>query len=246
MSASPLREMNALYRSPYTVNPGHFQIETYAVGYVRDRSKSENLEIWRIAPSLIRAGILDNLDVQVGVSPFTEQRTTEKATGQTQRFSGFGDVSLGTKWNLAGNDDGAAFAIAILPSVKFPTSAHGIGATEVTPSLAVPVSIELIGGWWLGVSPEATLAGNVVRNAGTHWEFASTSYLWHVIYKSLSGYVEFSSWMSEEDLHHWWGTFDMGLTWAVTANLQLDIGVLIGMTDAAPDLNPFFGISVRF
>jgi hypothetical protein len=38
----------------------------------------------------------------------------------------------------------------------------------------------------------------------------------------------------------------LGFTFALTANLQLDCGCNLGVTDAADDLNTFSGISVRF
>ena len=44
----------------------------------------------------------------------------------------------------------------------------------------------------------------------------------------------------------WVGTVDLGLTYALTKNIQLDAGVNIGVTRAADDWNPFVGISFRF
>ena len=41
-------------------------------------------------------------------------------------------------------------------------------------------------------------------------------------------------------------TFDTGLTYAVTDNLQLDVGANIGVTDVADDINVFAGMSRRF
>ena len=53
------------------------------------------------------------------------------------------------------------------------------------------------------------------------------------------GYVEFFSLVSTERNSDWIGTFDMGLTYALNDNLQLDCGVNIGVTRSADDLNPF-------
>jgi hypothetical protein len=62
----------------------------------------------------------------------------------------------------------------------------------------------------------------------------------------LSGYVEFFSSVSTEDDSEWIGTVDLGLTYGVSADIQLDAGVNIGVTRAADDINPFVGISWRF
>ena len=52
--------------------------------------------------------------------------------------------------------------------------------------------------------------------------------------------------MSEEHGAPWVGQFDVGLTYAVNANVQLDAGCNFGLTRSAPDLQPFVGFSVRF
>ena len=44
----------------------------------------------------------------------------------------------------------------------------------------------------------------------------------------------------------WVGTVDLGFTYALTSNVQLDAGVNAGVTRAAPDVNPFVGVSVRY
>jgi hypothetical protein len=41
-------------------------------------------------------------------------------------------------------------------------------------------------------------------------------------------------------------TLDPSLQWLVTPNLQLDAGAYLGLTRAAPDWNPYVGISVRY
>jgi hypothetical protein len=42
------------------------------------------------------------------------------------------------------------------------------------------------------------------------------------------------------------GTVDTGLEYMVTKNIQLDANCFFGVTPAAPDINPFAGITVRF
>ena len=45
---------------------------------------------------------------------------------------------------------------------------------------------------------------------------------------------------------NWQGQFDVGFTYAVNDNTQLDIGCNFGVTRSAPDFNPFIGLSFRF
>jgi Putative MetA-pathway of phenol degradation len=42
------------------------------------------------------------------------------------------------------------------------------------------------------------------------------------------------------------GTLDLGLTYALTRNVQFDARLNLGITRAAPDVNPFVGVSFRF
>ncbi|HEY2952117.1 MAG TPA: transporter, partial [Verrucomicrobiae bacterium] len=62
----------------------------------------------------------------------------------------------------------------------------------------------------------------------------------------LAGYVEFFSLVSSETGSDWIGTVDLGFTYALSDNIQLDGGVNIGVTRSADDINPFLGVSWRF
>jgi hypothetical protein len=43
----------------------------------------------------------------------------------------------------------------------------------------------------------------------------------------------------------WVGQVGGGLTYALNANLRLDLGCNFGVTDSAPDFNPFVGLTWR-
>ena len=133
----------------------------------------------------------------------------------------------------------------MLPFVKFPTARNGLGNGAYEGGLSVPMSVELPWGWWLGLSPEISFLKNT-ESGGYSPAFANTSYLWHEIVGKLSGYVEFTSWVSFEGGSSWIGSVDLGLTYLPTKNVQLDAGVLFGVTPAAPDINLFLGASFRF
>jgi hypothetical protein len=243
-----MREMEALYRNPYTVDAGHVQIETYVLGYAYAHDTIEGadarIEIWRIAPTTLKLGVLNHLDVELELAPYTRVRTVDNITGTTMTQSGFGDLTPRAKYNLVGND-GGPFAAALLPFIKFPTSQDGLGNHAVEGGLGLPIGFELPYKWWLQLSPELSFVHNVERG-GYGLAFANTIYFWHSIVGQLSGYIEFSSWVSFEQTSRWIGSIDFGLTYMLTRNIQLDAGVLVGVTRAAPELNPFLGVSMRF
>jgi hypothetical protein len=41
-------------------------------------------------------------------------------------------------------------------------------------------------------------------------------------------------------------TFDCGMSYRLTRDVQLDAGVNLGLTSAAADVNPFVGLNVRY
>ena len=83
-------------------------------------------------------------------------------------------------------------------------------------------------------------------NSDYHPEFVNSITFGHEIIGKLDGYVEFFSLVSEENQFPWQGTFDVGLEYGLTKDIQIDAGVNIGLTDSADDWNPFTGISIRF
>jgi hypothetical protein len=40
--------------------------------------------------------------------------------------------------------------------------------------------------------------------------------------------------------------FDLGFTYGLTGNIQLDAGCNFGITESAKDYNPFVGVTFRF
>lgn len=64
----------------------------------------------------------------------------------------------------------------------------------------------------------------------------------------LGAYAEFASSVSERstDLDPLVLTADAGLVYQVTKNVALDVSSFFGLTHAAPDVNVFAGLAVRF
>ena len=90
---------------------------------------------------------------------------------------------------------------------------------------------------------------DVVRDttsSGYHSEFVNSVTFSHDIVGNLGGYVEFFSSLSTERGSSWTGTLDVGLTFALTKNVQLDAGIALGLTRTADDFAPFVGLSLRF
>lgn len=67
----------------------------------------------------------------------------------------------------------------------------------------------------------------------------------HAIVGDLSGYAELLSESSLESGVGWVGYGDVGLTYRLSSDVQLDAGVNVGLSSDAEDINPFIGLSAR-
>jgi hypothetical protein len=232
--------------SPYTVDAGHFQLEVDAVNYTsdkeRERGVSHRLEAWAVAPVNLKVGLWNRADLQLVLETYNYVR--ERAGGVRVTRRGFGDITARFKCNFWGNDGGRT-AFAAMPYVKFPTSQDGLGNDRVEGGLILPVAFELPKEFDLGVMTQFDFARDG-DDAGWHAQFVNTITVSRDLVGKLGGYVEFFSQVSAERDSRWVGTFDMGFTYAVSGNIQLDAGVNIGVTRAADDWNPFLGLSWRF
>ena len=111
--------------SPYTVDAGHFQIEMDVLNYSYDRhtpARDETrFERVRIAPLNLKLGLLNNIDLHLGIESYVSTRAHDPASGAVETHRGFGDVIPRLKVNLWGNDGGES-AGAIMPFFKLPTN----------------------------------------------------------------------------------------------------------------------------
>jgi hypothetical protein len=83
------------------------------------------------------------------------------------------------------------------------------------------------------------------ENRGDHHAtFVNSITFGHDLLKRLGACAEFFSEISTEQGSRWIGTADFGLTYKLSTNVELDTGINIGVTKAAPDLNPFVGLFV--
>ena len=234
--------------SPYTVDAGHFQIEMDLITFSHDRDTSAGADTrinsWSVAPINLKVGLLNNFDLQLMIETWNRVKTDDRIARVITRQSGFGDVTTRLKYNLWGNDGGKT-AMALMPFVKLPTNQDQLGNGSVEGGLIVPLAVELPKGWSMGLMTEFDIIEDA-NGQDHHPEFVNTVTFGHNIVGNLAGYLEFFSLVSSEANVPWVGTVDIGFTYAITPDIQLDTGINIGITRSADDLNPFIGISFRF
>ena len=236
-----------LTESPYTVDAGHVQweIDLFNATYDRTVNQGESLttdsRIW--GGLNFKVGLLDQVDLQTIVPMHVDQRTESSVAGQSQRKRGTGDLTTRLKINLWGNDGGPT-AMAIMPFVTFPTGAQSIGQERTTGGVILPFAMELEKGWSLGAQTEVDWVEDEGNGLDTQW--FNTLTLGHAIVGNLAGYTEWAARMHLDSGQPWEGQWNVGLTYAISSEIQLDGGCNFGITSSAPDTNPFLGLSMRF
>lgn len=233
--------------SPYTVDAGHFQIEMDVANGTLDHDKANGADVqsqvWGFGGLNLKAGLLNNVDLQVVLDGYVDARSKDYVANTSVRDSGFGDVQTRLKINLWGNDGGKT-AFAIMPFVKWPLPQTALRNGKTEGGIILPLAIELPAGWGMGLMTEV----DFVRDGSNAFdtEYFNTATFSHDIVGNLGGYVEFAALFTPESDAQWQGQIDVGVTYGLNENTQLDIGCNFGVTSVAPDYNPFVGLTLRF
>jgi hypothetical protein len=243
-----MREMSTdrpdLTESAFTVDAGHFQIEMDAVNYSHNDDSSVRVETLGIGTMNLKAGLCNRADFQLMLEPYNSVEVRDRTTGMSERHRGFGDITTRVKVNLWGNDGGPT-GLGVMPFIKFPSNQDDLGNNAVEGGFIAPFAAELPADWGMGAMTEVDFMEDA-DGSGHHAEFINTITFGHDIAGHLAGYLEFFSLVSLDHHSRWVGSVDVGLTYGLTEDIQLDAGINIGVTSAADDFNPFLGISWRF
>lgn len=234
--------------SAYTVDAGRFQLEMDLLNYTRHRTDDGTGEVrmhlWNVTPVNLKLGLTHRVDVQLMSEPHVRVKVYDQATGTTRKFSGFGDVTTRVKMNLWGNDAGKT-ALALMPFIKWPLSASELRNGKTEGGLIIPLAIDLGRGWGMGLMSEIDFVRNT-PNTGYDREWVNSITLARELTDRIGCYFEWFTVTGSAAGFRWQGQFDVGFTYAVTPNFQLDAGCNFGVTKSAPDHQPFIGLSRRY
>jgi len=246
-----LREMTTdgtrATQSPYTVDAGHFQVEMTLFGYSSYEDNSGGvtykLKTWNIGPINLKVGLFDRLDLQLILETYNHVYETEVGYFQSTR-SGYGDTTLRFKFNCWGNDSGPT-ALALMPYARFATGRNGVGNGHFEGGVIVPFSAALPWDFYLGLTGSIALTRSDSEQ-NYHKEYTGSISLSRKLFGDLEGYVECFNGVTTEKGIGRATTFNLGLIYWLSENVQLDAGVDLGMTTWADDWYAFVGTSWRF
>jgi hypothetical protein len=217
----------------HIVDVGLLQLET-GMQHVRMGSSQRNFG----TPLSIRVGLTEWLEARVGTDGFLRQTTSASSV------SGPGNVQAGAKLRLFA-DPGGVPVLSILPTLNLPvaSASKGLGSGDFDLTLALLTGTDL--GKTSHIDFNYGIGAIGAGQGRPHFvqHLLSVSFS-HSVTEQLSPYVE-GFWFSKQDPDG--GrvvSIDAGLIHAISARLAVDGGVALGLTEAAPALSLFGGISV--
>lgn len=230
---------------PYTTEPGRIQIQVDPVNFTYDSTDGKRTRAFE-SPVLFKLGILENVDLQIGADAFVWEEVEDKESGEKERSSAFGDLTLASKINLWGNDEGET-AASLMPFVVLPTAGSDLGVSEVEGGLMFPTAFDpfIADGWDLEFTPWVAAIHDDERNR-YEAEFGQLAVLTRELFGDLEGFVEFESIITTESGSKWEGVVGGGLTWEPLPDTVFEAGVGFGVTRAADDFNVFLTVVQRF
>jgi hypothetical protein len=221
--------------SPYTVDAGHWQVESDLFNYARDRGVQQ---VTTLAPT-IKLGLTNQSDLELVVP------TRAWVHGGGTSLRGWTDLQARVKFNLFGNDGGDT-ALAVVPYVKFPTGSTGISNRKYEYGVYAPFGVKFDDKWSAVFMLQAdSLVGSADtgKRRFNGQSFVNLSY-------AASDKVTLSL---EHYAQHKFGdhaptvqTADLAVAWLIDDDLQLDVAWYAPLNRAAPDFNAYVGISKRF
>ncbi len=228
--------------SPVTVDAGHYQLEVSFVDYSHNDHEGEQVNAWNILDSNIKVGLLNNVDLQLVVTAYTEEES-DTTGAPSETINGFGDITLRTKVNLWGNDGGET-AFGVMPFVKLPSGGE-VSNGHVEGGFIAMLGWDVAETWGLGFQAEVDAVYDE-EDGDHHTEWSHTTVLGFDVAGPLGAYVEYLGIISTDSGTEYQAVFSGGLTWQVHANLVFDVGTQIGLNSEAEDMSLFAGMTVRF
>lgn len=228
-----------------TIAPGRVSLETGLVDWTREDDSSMRSDTILIGDTLVRIGLTDTIEAQVGWTPFGHVRTRDKTSAAIDRADRVGDVLLGFKANLH-NPDGSGFSVAAHPFVTVPVGRGPVGAGDWGAGLVVPVTYDLSDKLNLEFTPEIDAAVDQ-DGQGRHLAFSGTAGLAAAISDALTGAVEFQALRDQDPTGRTTQTLaGVSFAWMTSKVMQFDIGGAVGLNHVSPDAEIYVGVSRRF
>ena len=89
---------------PCTMAPGKVQVELGLGDWTREQDAENRIDTVNFGDALLRIGLTDSLEAQLGWTAFGHVRTRDRVTGAVEKDSGIGDMRVALRQNLRNPD----------------------------------------------------------------------------------------------------------------------------------------------
>ncbi len=234
---------------PHSVDAGHYYLET-GLAYSLDLGATRT-DTWNYFQSThFRAGLLDNVELELIWSGLDETRTRALGSGHTRSDSditGSTDLTVRTRLVLVGNES-KTFSFSIDPEIILPTQSHHTDSESVQGDIIFTAGFQLPAGF----SAVVNVQPGIVRNGNdTAYDFGFVSgvTLYHNLFREkdrVQLYLEYYDTLVTGPGATDSRQADIGVRWRPWENIQFDAGCNFGVSADAPDYQPFIGFATRF
>lgn len=248
--AANLRELcpsrPGLGTAPCIVDQGHMLLEWGIADWTLEDSIEARSDTVLGGDILVRYGLSEFDELQLGWTAFGHIRERVKATGAVNKAQGTGDLTLTYKRSFR-RPAGDQFSVAIQPFVSLPLDRNSaIGKGDWSAGILLPISVDLTRDIQFQASPEIDAAADEDRR-GQHWNFGTVVGLGLATTDASSVTFELSAFRNEDPAGHFTEMLaGVSGTWQPSESTQLDLGVVAGLNHNSPDVELAFGISHRF
>ncbi len=234
--------------SPFTVDAGHLQLESDLWLYSWDHwspDDSTTRSTTILDPNL-KVGLNDRAELDAVLPLFNTEVTRSRIGNGRQSGQGIGDLQLGGKVNVLGNDGDGSRGVGLVGFVELPNGASGIREASTQYTVALPIVLPLPKQFSITVEPGAGLLDNADK-PGLHGDTQLILNLNRQIPgTTVTAALELAL---DDEADHNTGdqnTIDGSLQWVIGHNVELDGGVYVGLNRSAPDWSPYVGFAVRY
>jgi len=221
---------------------GHVQLEFSLGEYSRMHNSDGTERDWSWAPFELRIGLDQKTEFNLAMEPALRSKLT--SGGTTERQRGVGDLTLGFKRRLSGDD--AKVSATVLPFVTLPTGSAAFTAGKPAEGVLVSLNTTIKGPWSATLTPELDRNPNSGGD-GYHLREAVAGEIGLDVTEKLNLGLDLLVARERDGADHK-REAELGLAAAyqVGKNLQLDTEVRTGFARSSPDLTLISGVAVRF
>jgi len=231
--------------SPFTVDAGHFQLETDLGRLINEPGSEEDPQkrTWHAAYALVKLGLSRKTDIQVELPFYAAQKQRPDEASEWENQRGFGDVAVRVKHNFLGDDQKSPLAASVIGFVRLPTGATGISNARPEYGIVLPVNIEIGKTYNLEAQLETDLDYDP-EEARRYVRLMPSVALDRQFGEKLGLLVEGAfPWNSEQ--HRWHAQLNVAPTFNVTDNFQVDAGTHLALNSRS-QREYFVGLTVRY